>query len=339
MGMKTIKKGVLAAAALLLFAAPTAALAEGGPEKLVPMGTAVGLTLRTQGVIVAGVGEIETESGPEAPARDAGLAPGDVILAVNGRELTKAEELAALFGTSEGEVELTVRRNGAVRQITVEPCRTDKGAAIGVFVRDELSGIGTLTFYDPETGLFGALGHAVSDSQTGEELPLAEGRLSPAAVENVTPGKPGTPGQLGGAFDKDDVLGVILVNSESGVFGELEDVAHGEPLETAAAGEIETGPATIYATVEGEAAQAYDVEIVRVYAGGDNRDLMLKVTDRRLLDKTGGIVQGMSGSPIVQNGKFVGAVTHVLISDPTRGYGISIQRMIEAAGYAKPKAA
>lgn len=330
---KLKKAAVAAAAAALTLCLSVSALAAGLPEKVVPMGTAVGISIRTQGVIVAGLSD--GGDGEASPARNAGILPGDVIVRVDGRETTSAAELAQALAASKGDVAVTAVRGKAEKQFTVSPRRDGGGAAIGIWARDSVAGIGTVTFFDPETGVYGALGHPVSDADTGILVPLREGVIMPAVISGVTVGQAGTPGRLGGVFSLDDTAGSITDNSEVGIFGTAEKGGFGsvgESVPVAKKTEIKVGPATILSTTSDGEAREYGVEITRVYLGNtDGRTMMLKVTDGALLSAAGGIVQGMSGSPILQNGKLIGAVTHVLISDPTKGYGIAVEDMLKEA--------
>lgn len=199
-----------------------------------------------------------------------------------------------------------------------------------------MAGIGTMTFYDPQTGTFGALGHGINDVDTAQLMPLQSGGVMEASVTDVKKGVKGTPGALQGTFNTSRDVGGLWANTDGGVFGTLADQKMVEgltPMEVAAPAEIQIGPATILSNITGETVEEYTVEITKVYLAddGDTRDLMLTVTDPRLLEGTGGIVQGMSGSPILQNGKIIGAVTHVLVNDPTTGYGIFLENMLSAA--------
>lgn len=225
-------------------------------------------------------------------------------------------------------VQLT--RAGQLIQFTVTPALSQEDGCwrLGLWLRDGIAGIGTVTFYDPETGLFGALGHSINDVDTGILLPLGDGTITSATVSDVQRGEKGKAGELHGAFDTESKLGEVKQNTSSGIFGTAFCGFEGVPIPVAEDSEIENGPATILANVEGSEVREYAVEISRAQSGGR---LMVTVTDPELLAATGGIVQGMSGSPIIQNGKLVGAVTHVLISDPTRGYGITISSMLRAA--------
>jgi stage IV sporulation protein B len=319
----------LAGAMLLSLSLPALAV-----ESLVPMGCTVGIELETDGVTVAGFSEIETENGTVSPAAQAGMKSGDVITAVNGRETRSAQELlSALAALDGGEAEVRARRGTEELLFRVRPAKSAEGRwQLGLWLRDGVSGIGTVTYYDPESGRFGALGHGINDVESGKLLPFDGGSITDAAVVDVVKGAPGAPGELCGQPDRDRVLGALDRNTESGVFGVGGFEETGEPIPIAAPQEVYLGPASILATVDGSGVQEYSVEISRIYRQPeDHRFLMLTVTDPRLLAQTGGIVQGMSGSPILQDGKLVGAVTHVLLSDATRGYGIGIREMLDAA--------
>ncbi len=327
-----------ATAALIIFAifemtVGTAYAAE-IPSELVPMGSVVGINAYVNGVIVTGLGEITEENGEKAaPARDAGIKPGDIITKLGGKRVESIKELTdALNGSGEKELSVNVERTGKELQLMITPCKTGGERSIGVFVRDMLSGIGTVTFYDPESSVFGALGHSINDTDTGVPIPLQSGTVMPADVNGIVQGKPGSPGQLGGFFSYDEVIGNIDKNENEGIFG-TASADFAERSETVPVGsEIKLGPATIISTLEDNTPHEYDIEIIRTYANAsDGRSMMIKVTDEDLIGITGGIVQGMSGSPILQNGKLIGAVTHVLINDPTKGYGIKIEDMLEAA--------
>lgn len=312
------------------------AMAAGVPEELVPMGIAVGINIETNGALVSELSSAETENGTVSPAKDAGILPGDIITKVGNAVITDASSLTeALSNCDETPVPIQVDRGGEAVQLNVRPCDIDGGMFIGVWVRDAMSGIGTMTFYDPETGAFGALGHSVNDIDTGVIIPVREGVIMSANISGVTPGKAGAPGQLGGLFSIENTTGSISDNSSVGIFGEIYDGCLknvGEIIPVGKKSDIKVGDATILSTVDGETVQEYDVEITRVYhEGGDGRSMMVKVKDGDLIAATGGIVQGMSGSPIIQNGKLIGAVTHVMISDPTKGYGIAIGDMLEQA--------
>ena len=312
--------------------------AAGTPDALIPVGRAVGIRLHTEGVMVASVDTVETERGTVSPAGEAGLQAGDLILTVNGKVISSNEELQQSIALSAGRpLELRIRRDGTEQLLELSAVRDRAGDfRVGVMIRDSMSGIGTLTFVDPETGQYGSLGHGICDSQSGALIPLGKGALISATVERVEKGEAGEPGALQGGFDESTELGTVEKNTANGIFGRLRDqglLTGLSPVAVAAANEIKPGACTILSNVSGSEIGEYQAEITKVYgAGGEfDRCLMLHITDGALLDATGGIVQGMSGSPILQNGKLVGAVTHVLVNDPTRGYGISIESMLEAA--------
>lgn len=328
---RRLRRGAAAVLLCLLLATPAAAA-----ETLVPMGCTVGLQLEAGGVIVAGFSDVNTAEGTVRPAADAGLKIGDVITGVGGRSTaTAAEFLSALAALNGESVELSARRGGAELMLRVTPAMSQEGSwQLGLWLRDGVSGIGTVTFYDQESGSFGALGHGINDTDTGKLLPFTQGSVTDAAVVDVVKGAPGAPGELCGQPAQDAVLGALEKNTDSGVFGtaDLSGLCCSQPVPVATEDEVHLGPASILSTVSEGGVEEYDVEISRIYRQrADQRFLLLTVTDPRLIERTGGIVQGMSGSPILQDGKLVGAVTHVLLSDATRGYGISIQDMLDAA--------
>ncbi len=304
--------------------------------ELVPVGETVGIEIKMEGVLVVEAGEVETASGKLSPARSAGICPGDIILSVNGRKTaTAAEFLTAAANLDAKPVEIVAKREGREIKFSVSPAQTvDGGWQLGLWLRDGVSGIGTVTFYEPESGTYGALGHGINDLKSGELMPIGSGSILEATVSDVIPGREGCPGELRGDIDKAGVIGSIDHNSLCGIFGKAsaDNFARGTSLPVASPGEILLGKASILSNVNGDETKEYSVEICRIYRGNDDvRNLMLAVTDPELLSRTGGIVQGMSGSPILQNGKLIGAVTHVLVNDPTRGYGIFIENMLEAA--------
>ena len=304
-------------------------------QKLIPLGRTTGIKLFSEGTMVVGFAKVGDEQQP-SPAQQAGLECGDIILSVNGTEISSNETLVdALSTLPDGQAEVTFKRDGEERICSVSAVYDSEGQTwrMGAWVRDSMAGIGTITYVDPQTGVFGALGHGVCDVDTGELMPFENGSLMPSSVIGVRKGREGEPGELTGSFDMTRDQGTLSLNTISGIYGHIDDaeVYEGqEALELVPKSGIQTGKATILANVDGEKTESYDIEILRIYPANDDsmRDMMIQVTDKSLLEKTGGIVQGMSGSPIIQNGRLVGAVTHVLINDPTRGYGISIERMI-----------
>ena len=292
---------------------------------LIPVGEVVGLSLRDGSVTVAAFHELHGSA-----AREAGIEIGDEIVALDGHRVDSAADLCDALKRSGGTVTVCLRREGKERQVRLSPAVTVDGPRLGVYVREGVTGIGTVTFFDPDSGTFGCLGHGISDSR-GTLAPMDSGWVYEAAVESVKRGLCGEPGQLKGAVESEVPIGTLARNTARGVFGSC-DGWKGEALPVAEAGQVHPGAAQILSNVSGDEVCFYDVEILRCRPGTDGRDLLLQVTDPKLLEATGGIVAGMSGSPIIQDGKLVGAVTHVLVNDPTRGYGIFIENMLDAAG-------
>lgn len=319
------------------------ALPVGAPVReqqwVVPLGRTVGIKLFSDGVMVVGLSEIATENGMASPAAACGLQTGDIITHINSSDVDSIEEVRSLLQSLSGEkMSLRVLREAKQVQLTARAvqCSADGAYKLGAWIRDSMAGIGTTTFYDPDSGVFGALGHGINDVDTALLMPLESGSIMYASVVNVKKGVSGKPGELQGTFEVNRDMGELYANTSGGVFGVLSDksLADGlEPVPVASRRQVKTGPAVILSNISGNCVEEYSIEIVRIYPDepGRTRDLMLKVTDPRLLESTGGIVQGMSGSPILQNGAFVGAVTHVLVNDPTQGYGILAQHMLDAS--------
>ncbi len=327
-------------AAVLTAALATTALATGAwAKELIPVGRAVGIEMTTDGMLVASLSKVG--GGEErSPAGEAGIQPGDIIVGLGGSRISCAEDfIAASEKLADADVSVTLRRGEKLIQFTVRPVRAADGSyKLGLWLRDGAAGIGTVTFYDPETGVYGALGHAINDVDTGVRLPVSRGVITQATVTGVRKGGAGSPGELQGAFDSSGSLGGISTNTLCGIFGLSPEGFSGQAMEAAEDGQIKTGPATILATVEGSEPREFAVLISKAYRAGEEK-LMVTVTDEALLERTGGIVQGMSGCPIIQDGRLIGAVTHVLLSDPSRGYGIPIGEMLGAAEAVRADAA
>lgn len=303
---------------------------------LVPVGQTVGIKLFSHGVMVVALSQVETEKGSCSPAQACGLRVGDIITEIAKEPVNTIDEVAAVVqGSGGAEMDITALRGGHKMSLTTEAvCLADGSYKLGAWVRDSMAGIGTVTWYDPESGRFAALGHGITDVDTKLLMPLKSGGLMHSSVSGIIKGSAGHPGQLHGTFDLSSDLGHLTANTDCGVFGTATQGAFsGKPLPVAARREIHTGPATIRSNIEGTTVQEYDVEILRIYpeSMSASQNLMIQITDPDLLEATGGVVQGMSGSPILQDGKLVGAVTHVLVNDPTRGYGILVENMLEAA--------
>ena len=297
-------------------------------DTLIPVGQVVGLELSNDSVTVAAFDDTLGSC-----AKDAGLQIGDEILDIDGAVIDSAEDVRQALQRSDGQVQLTVLREESQHQLCLTPQITDSGPRLGVYLRQGITGIGTVTWYDPTSGRFGTLGHGVNDS-SGDLVRMTSGKVYPASVLSVKRGVNGKPGQLRGGISSGKALGTIEKNTLQGVFGSVDTGWEGEAIEVACPDEIRTGPAVIRSTVSGNAVREYSVEILKIYPAvkPTGRNMLIRVTDPNLLTATGGIVQGMSGSPIVQDGKLIGAVTHVLVNDPTTGYGIFIENMLDAAG-------
>lgn len=296
-------------------------------DYLIPVGKVIGLELYNDAVTVAAYDDTLTA------ARDAGLQIGDEILSIDDTVIDTAEDVRQALNRSDGSVDLVISRSGQAQQIHMEPEITSSGPKLGIYLRQGITGIGTVTWYDPDTDCFGTLGHAVNDGK-GKLLHMTAGNAYPATVVSIQKGKVGQPGQLKGALNGNRLLGTLTGNTEQGVFGTAPDAWEGEALPVAAYSEVCTGDAVIRSTIAEGEPRDYSVEIMKIYpqSRSDGRNFLIKVTDPDLLTATGGIVQGMSGSPIIQSNKIVGAVTHVLVNDPTMGYGIFIENMLDAAG-------
>lgn len=304
-------------------------------EKIVTVcGTPFGVKMFTDGVLVVDFSEIETENGRRCPASESGLLEGDLIKAINKTDVFRNEDVAEIIEKSEGkELSFSILRNGKAMEISLIPemLKDQSGYKAGFWVRDSSAGIGTLTFYDPEDLSFAGLGHAVCDIDTGTVLPFSSGEIVPAAITKIKKGVSGAPGELGGAFIGKDDLGTVKINNETGLYGTLEYTIEGIEMPVAHKQDIYEGSAVILSTVEGTEAEEYDILIEKIALSDDSltKNMVIKVVDEELIEATGGIVQGMSGSPIIQDGKLIGAVTHVLVNDPTKGYGIFAENMLE----------
>ena len=298
-----------------------------GAGYLIPGGQVIGLELSDRTVTVAAFDDSVGEK-----TRQAGLCIGDKLLQIDEKQVTCAEDVRRALNASAGHITVRLERKGKTETVKLTPEITKDGPKLGVFLKQGVTGIGTVTFYDPDTGKFGTLGHGVNGPD-GRLLPMAAGTVYEASVISVKQGRSGEPGQLRGAVDAKKPLGLLKNNTGRGVFGVADVGWQGSALPVAASEEIHTGKATILSTVSGDGVQEYSVEILKIYpkTKDSDRNLVIRVTDDRLLATTGGIVQGMSGSPIIQDGKLIGAVTHVLVNDPTTGYGIFIENMLDAA--------
>lgn len=300
-------------------------------------GSLVGIRLYTEGLLVVGIDDVATESGNVSPAEDCGIMQGDIITEVNNEIVISVSDFSNRVIASKGKnISVTVKRGNEFYYYSLKPAysQAENKYRCGLWLRDSTAGIGTLTFSDPQTKMFASLGHAICDSETEAILPVGEGDILGASINGCIPGEKGSTGQIKGNFTN-DVLGELHDNNEFGVYGTYSDasVETGELYPVAAQTEIETGDAQIISTVSQDGAQFYDIEIEKITYSSEKaaRSMVIKITDPELIGITGGIVQGMSGSPIIQNGMLVGAVTHVFLNDPERGYGIFAETMIETA--------
>lgn len=307
-----------------------------GIESVIPLGRTVGIRMSADCVLVTKLTTVDTIEGTVSPAQAAGLREGDLIREIGGETISSNDALQKAVSLSGGQpLTLICEQDGQTRELTVTPARDRDGVyRIGVIARDSIAGIGTVTYIDPTTGAYGSLGHGICDADTGVLIPLGEGGLMESSVESVQRGAAGDPGALQGEFDPEHEVGTVRENTETGIFGEFTDpdyYDHLESIPVAHADEVETGAAEILSNISGQQVGRYRVEIIKIFDENDEygRSMMLRVTDESLLAATGGIVQGMSGSPVIQNGKLVGAVTHVLVNDPTRGYAVMIDQMLD----------
>ena len=305
---------------------------------VIPCGDIVGIKLYTDGVAVVATDSFTSGGREYSPALRSGVKPGDIISSVNGKDINTALELQEEINRSSDFLTLTVKRDGKTEEIKIRPERDSATGTLklGLWVRDSCAGIGTLTFYRPDTGQYAALGHGLTDGDTGLVYPSSGGELVSASVLSVTKGKKGVPGELCGVLSHDDTpLGNLQSNTGCGISGTLvqKDIADGEKCTIAPRDSVKCGKAYILSCVGGTDVDKYEIEIERVCDSGEgsSKDMLIRVTDKELLEKTGGIVQGMSGSPIMQEGRLIGAVTHVFVNDPERGYGIFVDKMLSEA--------
>lgn len=315
------------------------------PLKMVAGGQSIGVVLHSNGVIVVGSSAILGANGDYVdPAKAAGIQVGDVILEINETKVNTDREVAEIIdasGNDQKELVLLLRRDNETITVQVRPvlCQDTKRYRIGLFVRDRAVGVGTLTFFDPGTYAYGALGHVITDSDTNQAIECKDGKIVPATVSGIQSGKVGHPGEKIGSFiEEDEVIGTIEKNTNFGIYGKVNSETskhmYSEPLDVASMNQIETGYAEMLTVVDGQTVErfAINIEKINMQEYPEGKGLVIKVTDERLLAKTGGIVQGMSGSPIIQKGRIVGAVTHVFVHDPTKGYGCFMDWMLMEGG-------
>lgn len=311
------------------------------PDKvLIPGGNSIGVTLYTKGALVVGMSYVTDESGVSRnPASDAGIMPGDIIEKVKGVPIKNADHLAQLINEYDGKpIEMEIRRKNVLMHVSVQPVQDteDKKYRLGVWVRDSTAGVGTMTFYDPKTNKYGALGHAITDMDTGSLLKVKNGEIMESKIIDIKQGEKGKPGELKGIFLEDQKnIGNIETNNDYGIYGTCYDkfvnTLYKNPIPIGMQNSVHEGQAEILTTIDNEGIKKYKINIIRVNHQNSpaSKSMVIKVTDKELLKRTGGIVQGMSGSPIIQDGKIIGAVTHVFVNDPTKGYGLFIEWMMK----------
>jgi stage IV sporulation protein B len=311
--------------------------------RIVPGGQTVGVKLNTIGVLVVGHHLVETESGEVSPGELAGIRIGDIIKKINGKSVQNMSDVAGYmkeFKEENGALDVTILRESKEIQKKLQPVqdKKDKSYRIGLYIRDSAAGVGTMSFYHPESGKYGALGHVISDMDTKQPIVVHDGKILGSTVTSIEKGSNGHPGEKLARFSSEEkVLGNITKNTPFGIFGKLnKDMKNGimdKPMPIALSHQVKEGPAKILTVVKGEEVKEYDVEIISSVPQKfpATKGLVIKITDPELLDKTGGIVQGMSGSPIIQDNKVIGAVTHVFVNDPTSGYGVHIEWMLYEA--------
>lgn len=306
-----------------------------------PGGLNIGIKINTKGVLVVGHSDIEKDdTRVESPAKTSGIELGDILIKINGKEIENSKDLSSKIKKVDNDkIEVEYIRNGITQSKDINLLKEDDEYKLGLWVRDSTAGIGTLTFFDKNTKRFGALGHPITDGDTDKPFTISEGNLLNSSVISVRKGEKGSPGELKGLFvNEKDSLGKIEKNTETGIFGEGNDklinTIFNKPLKVAFRNEIKEGPAKIITTIDEDGPKLYDIEIIKLLPQDKPgpKSMLIKVTDEELLEKTGGIVQGMSGSPIIQDDMLIGAVTHVLINKPDVGYGIYIEWMLKDAG-------
>lgn len=301
--------------------------------KVIPLGNAIGLKLYTEGVLIVGMSEIEGKR----PYELSGIKEGDRIISIDDKKIETTEDLIETVNASKGkEVSIKYVRENSEEVTNITPVQTKQNEyKLGLWVRDAAAGVGTASFYIPSTGMFASLGHGITDIDTGDLITISNGELVSTNIVSIQKGEKGKPGEIKGSIEGSSKIGEVYKNTSFGIFGKVSNknslkVTESE-MDILNRDEIKKGKAQIICELEDGKKEHYDIEIQRIYTANnkDNKSMLIKITDERLLEKTGGIIQGMSGSPIIQNGKFVGAVTHVLVNDPTTGYGVFADMMLK----------
>ena len=309
--------------------------------KVIPVGNIAGVKLYTSGVLVVGMSEIEGDDNKKyKPYENTGIEEGDTIIKVNDTHINSTDDLIETVNLSKGkDVKVKYIHEEETKECSMTPVKTSNSDyKLGLWVRDSAAGVGTVTFYEPSSKTFGALGHGITDIDTNELINIASGEFITTRILDITKGESGNPGKIQGTVENQTNIGTISKNSRFGIYGKVDnlsslDIDVSKEMEVALREEIQTGKATILCSLDNQKPQEYEIEIEKIFKENnyDNKSMLIKITDERLLEKTGGIIQGMSGSPIIQNGKFVGAVTHVLVNNPQEGYAVFGDIMLKQA--------
>ncbi len=299
---------------------------------VIPVGNIAGVKLYTSGVLVVGMSEINGQDNKKyKPYENTGIEEGDTIIQINQNEITSTDELIETVNMSKGEdITLKYIHGEETKTCSITPVKTSNNEyKLGLWVRDSAAGVGTVTFYEPSTRTFAALGHGITDIDTNELINISSGEFVTTRILNITKGESGNPGKIQGTVEKQENIGTISKNTKFGIYGIVDNLSTlkiqaSKEMQVASRDEIQEGEATILCSLDGEQAKEYKIEITKIYKDNnyDNKSMKIKVIDKTLIDKTGGIIQGMSGSPIIQNGKFIGAITHVLVNNPEEGYAV-----------------
>ena len=329
-----VEKKTLSVSFLNIFNIKEIEINEIPQAEVVPLGNIVGLRLYASGVLVIGKTEIKGEK----PYKTSTIKEGDLITAVNSKKVETTTDLITSVNDSKGNsIEITYVREGIIYTTTIEPVKTDKDEyKIGLWVRDGAIGVGTISYYEPSTKYFAALGHPIIDTDTGEIVSIKEGELVNASVISIKKGEEGNPGEIKGSLKSDEKIGQISTNTEFGIYGTLDNLSSlnidkENKIKVALREEIKTGDAKVLLTLEDGIRKEYDVKIKKIYKNNDkdNKSMLIEIVDEDLKNLTGGIIQGMSGAPLIQNGKFIGAITHVLVNNPELGYAVFGDLMIK----------
>lgn len=317
------KLSIISLLTFLLFPSFTLAYS----DYIIAGGNNVGIELSTNGIIIAGTYKVNDQN----PALDAGLKPGDIIKSINGKKVTSIEEMTNIINSSSDKnISIKYLRNNKEKDTTLNLVYDNNQYKTGLYVKDSIFGIGTISYIDPNTKIYGALGHEITDKTTKKIIDTENGKIYDSTVTSIHRSSNGTPGEKTAKFDANNILGNISENTIHGIFGTYNDIDTNEKLyKVANPSEIKTGDAQILTVLDGKSINAYDISILKIDNSSSTKNILFQVTDKELLKTSGGIVQGMSGSPIIQGDNIIGAVTHVVIDNPEKGYGIFITNMLE----------